>query len=68
MLANPEVATRPPAKDLTRALFESAAAAAGAHTQMAWEVADIQATVAPLRRRGVVFEEYGLPGLGQPVQ
>ena len=93
MLAQSEVATRLPAKDLTRArrfyaeklglepieerpgglryrcgsgsfaLFESAGAASGTHTQMAWEVADIEATVAALRRRGVVFEEYDLPGL-----
>jgi catechol 2,3-dioxygenase-like lactoylglutathione lyase family enzyme len=45
------------------ALFQSAGAAAGTHTQMAWEVADIEATVAELRSRGVVFEEYDLPGL-----
>ena len=45
------------------ALFESAGAASGTHTQMAWEVADIEATVAALRKRGVVFEEYDLPGL-----
>lgn len=45
------------------ALFQSAGAASGAHTQMAWEVADLEATVAELRRRGVVFEEYDLPGL-----
>lgn len=30
---------------------------------MGWEVADIVATVAALRSRGVVFEEYDLPGL-----
>jgi hypothetical protein len=30
---------------------------------MAWEVADIEATVAGLRARGVVFQEYDLPGL-----
>jgi catechol 2,3-dioxygenase-like lactoylglutathione lyase family enzyme len=45
------------------ALFESAGAASGTHTQMAWEVVDIEATVAMLRARGVVFEEYDLPGL-----
>jgi catechol 2,3-dioxygenase-like lactoylglutathione lyase family enzyme len=44
-------------------LFESAGAAAGTHTQMAWEVEDIDATVAELRRRGVVFEHVDLPGL-----
>jgi catechol 2,3-dioxygenase-like lactoylglutathione lyase family enzyme len=45
------------------ALFESAGTAAGTHTQMGWEVTDIFATVAALRSRGVVFEEYDLPGL-----
>jgi catechol 2,3-dioxygenase-like lactoylglutathione lyase family enzyme len=93
MLAESQVATRLPAKDLARArrfyseklglepteerpggllyrcgggcfaLFESAGAGSGTHTQMAWEVADIESTVAALRSRGVVFEEYDLPGL-----
>ena len=45
------------------ALFESAGAASGTHTQMAWEVVDIEATMAMLRARGVVFEDYDLPGL-----
>lgn len=45
------------------ALFESAGAATGTHTQMGWEVADIEATVAALRSRGVVLEEYDLAGL-----
>jgi catechol 2,3-dioxygenase-like lactoylglutathione lyase family enzyme len=45
------------------ALFESAGLAAGDHTQMSWEVEDIEATVRELRARGVVFEEYDLPGL-----
>src|SRR3712207_193815 len=45
------------------ALFESAGAASGDHTQMAWEVEDIEATVEMLRARGVVFEEYDFPGL-----
>ena len=44
-------------------LFESAGEASGSHTQMGWEVADIEATVAALTARGVVFEEYDLPGL-----
>jgi catechol 2,3-dioxygenase-like lactoylglutathione lyase family enzyme len=44
-------------------VFASAGAAAGTHTQMGWEVADIEATVAELRARGVVFEEYDLPGI-----
>jgi catechol 2,3-dioxygenase-like lactoylglutathione lyase family enzyme len=93
MLADSQVATRLPAKDLARArrfyseklglepveerpgglryrcggtdfaLFESAGAASGTHTQMGWEVADIEAIVAALKARGVVFEEYDLPGL-----
>src|SRR4029434_7031445 len=45
------------------ALFESSGAASGDHTQMGGEVADIEATVSDLRSRGVVFEEYDLPGL-----
>ena len=45
------------------ALFESAGAATGDHTQMGWEVEDIEAVVDELRGRGVVFEEYDLPGL-----
>jgi catechol 2,3-dioxygenase-like lactoylglutathione lyase family enzyme len=44
------------------ALFQSAGAPSGTHTQMGWEVADIDATVALLRSRGVLFEEYDLPG------
>jgi catechol 2,3-dioxygenase-like lactoylglutathione lyase family enzyme len=45
------------------ALFESAGSATGDHTQMGWEVEDIEATVHELRSRGVVFEEYDVPGL-----
>ncbi len=30
---------------------------------MSWEVDDLAATVAELRRRGVVFEEVDVPGL-----
>jgi catechol 2,3-dioxygenase-like lactoylglutathione lyase family enzyme len=45
------------------ALFESAGTASGDHTQMGWEVEDIEATVRELRARGVVFEEYDLLGL-----
>jgi catechol 2,3-dioxygenase-like lactoylglutathione lyase family enzyme len=44
------------------ALFASAGGPSGDHTQMGWEVDDIEATVAELRSRGVVFEEYDLPG------
>jgi tRNA-Thr(GGU) m(6)t(6)A37 methyltransferase TsaA len=45
------------------ALFQSAGSASGEHTQMAWDVEDLEATVDELRARGVVFEEYDLPGL-----
>src|SRR5690242_10492226 len=44
------------------ALFASAGAASGTHTQMGWEVDDLDAVVAELRGRGVVFEEYDLQG------
>jgi catechol 2,3-dioxygenase-like lactoylglutathione lyase family enzyme len=45
------------------ALFASAGAPSGAHTQMGWEVDDIDAAMEELRGRGVVFEEYDVPGL-----
>ena len=45
------------------ALFESTGSAAGDHTQMGWEVDDIEATVSEMRSCGVVFEEYDLHGL-----
>jgi len=93
MLAECDVTTRLPARDLNRArkfysemlglepveerpgglryrsgnhffvLFQSAGAASGSHTQIAWEVSNIEEIVAALRARGVVFEEYDLPGL-----
>jgi catechol 2,3-dioxygenase-like lactoylglutathione lyase family enzyme len=44
-------------------VFRSAGRPSGEHTQMAWLVEDIEAVVAELRARGVVFEEYDLPGL-----
>jgi catechol 2,3-dioxygenase-like lactoylglutathione lyase family enzyme len=44
-------------------VFQSAGAAPGSFTQMGWEVDDIEATVAELRARGVVFEEVDQPGL-----
>jgi catechol 2,3-dioxygenase-like lactoylglutathione lyase family enzyme len=47
----------------TFALFLSSGASSGTHTQMGWEVADLRATVEALRARGVIFEEYDLPGL-----
>jgi catechol 2,3-dioxygenase-like lactoylglutathione lyase family enzyme len=47
----------------TFALFESAGASPGTFTQMGFEVDDLEATVAELRERGVVFEEVDVPGL-----
>jgi catechol 2,3-dioxygenase-like lactoylglutathione lyase family enzyme len=44
-------------------LFESTGRPSGEHTQMAWQVDDIEAVVAELRNRGVVFEEIDVPGL-----
>ncbi|MET9912268.1 VOC family protein [Streptomyces sp. NPDC006476] len=44
-------------------VFRSTGASPGTFTQMAWEVADIEAVVAELRRRGVEFEEVDVPGL-----
>ncbi|BAO92900.1 VOC family protein [Caballeronia cordobensis] len=44
-------------------VFQSTGLASGEHTQMGWEVADIEATVSELRRRGVEFENYDFPGL-----
>jgi catechol 2,3-dioxygenase-like lactoylglutathione lyase family enzyme len=45
------------------ALFQSAGASRGEFTQMGWDVDDIEATVAGLKERGVVFEEVDVPGL-----
>jgi catechol 2,3-dioxygenase-like lactoylglutathione lyase family enzyme len=44
-------------------LFETAGAPSGTHTQMAFDVTDLEATMAEMRVRGVVFEEYDVPGL-----
>jgi len=45
------------------AIFQSGGEPSGEHTQMGFEVEDIDAAVAELRQRGVVFEEYDIPGL-----
>jgi catechol 2,3-dioxygenase-like lactoylglutathione lyase family enzyme len=45
------------------ALFISSGASSGDFTQMAFEVTDLKATLEALRTRGVMFEEYDLPGL-----
>lgn len=45
------------------ALFQTAGAPSGDHTQMAFEVNDIEAVVAELRGRGLSLEEYEMPGM-----
>ncbi|MGF0169962.1 VOC family protein [Streptomyces sp. Marseille-Q5077] len=45
------------------ALFQSTGAAPGTFTQMGWQVEDVDAVVAELRRRGVEFEDVDVPGL-----
>jgi catechol 2,3-dioxygenase-like lactoylglutathione lyase family enzyme len=56
------------------ALFESAGAPSGDHTQMGWEVDDIEATVTELRAREwssrsttVPTSEGNMLGIGQPL-
>ena len=43
-------------------LFESSGEPSGTHTQLGWDVDDVDAAVATLRENGVVFEEYDMPG------
>jgi catechol 2,3-dioxygenase-like lactoylglutathione lyase family enzyme len=45
------------------ALYASAGSSPGTFTQMALEVDDVDAAVAELKRRGVVFEDVDVPGL-----
>ena len=49
--------------DTEFALFASGGRATGDHTQIGFEVDDIDATVAELKVRGVVFEKVDAPGL-----
>ena len=44
-------------------VFPSGGTASGTHTQLGWEVGDIEAEVAELKARGVEFEEYDTPYL-----
>jgi predicted enzyme related to lactoylglutathione lyase len=44
-------------------VFATSISSRGGHTQAGIEVADIEATVAELRSRGVIFEEYDTPEL-----
>lgn len=43
-------------------IFPSDGRASGTHTQIGFTVPDIDAEVADLKRRGVVFETYEFPG------
>jgi hypothetical protein len=45
-----------------RSLFSSSGAAAGASTQMGFEVTDLEAVIGDLRSRGVKFESVEVPG------
>ncbi len=44
-------------------LYETANAGTAKNTQMGWSTSDLDGDMAELRGRGVVFEEYDLPGL-----
>jgi predicted enzyme related to lactoylglutathione lyase len=44
-------------------VFPSGGIASGTHTQLGWAVDNIEAEVADLKARGVVFEEYDTPYL-----
>jgi len=44
-------------------LYQAGGPPSGQHTQGGWLVTDIEQVVADLKARGVVFEEYDLPGL-----
>jgi len=43
------------------AVSRTGSPSSGKHTQMSWTVLDIEAEVAELQARGVVFEEYETP-------
>jgi catechol 2,3-dioxygenase-like lactoylglutathione lyase family enzyme len=44
-------------------MYETDNAGTAQNTAMSWETNDIEAEVAELRGRGIVFEEYDFPGL-----
>lgn len=44
-------------------LYPSGGAGTSQASQAFWQVADVEAEVAELRARGVVFEEYDMPGI-----
>ena len=45
-------------------LFSSSGVPSGESTQMAFEVENLEATLADLRARGVTFERFEMPGFG----
>jgi len=45
------------------ALYETPYGGQAEHTLASWKVADLDAEMTELRGRGIVFEEYDLPGL-----
>jgi predicted enzyme related to lactoylglutathione lyase len=44
-------------------LYQSGGAGTSKASQAFWQVADVEAEVRELRAKGVVFEEYDMPGL-----
>jgi catechol 2,3-dioxygenase-like lactoylglutathione lyase family enzyme len=44
-------------------LYETSTVGTAQNTQMGWSTFDLDEDVAELRSRGIVFEEYDLPGL-----
>ena len=44
-------------------VYPTEGTASGTHTQLGWTVGDIEAEVAALKAKGVVFEEYDTPYL-----
>jgi hypothetical protein len=44
-------------------LFASTGRPSGDHTQMAFDVVDVEATVRELQRRGVEFDDVDAPGM-----
>jgi catechol 2,3-dioxygenase-like lactoylglutathione lyase family enzyme len=77
-LSDAHTVTKLPAQDLERArafyrdklglepvefhLFSSSGKPSGESTQMAFEVENLEATLADLRARGVTFERFEMPG------
>lgn len=49
--------------DANFGVFKSHGKPSGDHTQLFIEVEDLRATTADLRKNGIVFEQYDLPGL-----